>query len=251
MVEKYCIVYMYPVVCINSTVLLQLASQSWLLYITGSKLQGYPFFINILAVFSTPPQSKHETQACSGSRDRIAAQISEVSGNKLGTDFFFSFCFFNLMLKLCQSIFDLQFCACHYCTATWFSYDIYIQCICSFSDCFAIEIIAEAQAKFHLLNIRSLLSIYDSYRFLCIYGRKERDNAFGLSITPTDFCVYVSPYLWIHPWPFFFFLYWNPLCLNSQSLFLGCNFSSFVSLFKFFLGGTSKAVVFLSLADFN
>jgi len=93
MVEKYCIVYMYPVVCINSTVLLQLASQSWLLYITGSKLQGYPFFINILAVFSTPPQSKHETQACSGSRDRIAAQIGEVSGNKLGTDFAFVFVF--------------------------------------------------------------------------------------------------------------------------------------------------------------
>ena len=32
------------------------------------------------------------------------------------------------------------------------------------------------------LNIRSFLSIYDSYRFLCMYGRKERDNPFGLSI---------------------------------------------------------------------
>ena len=128
----------------------------------------------------------------------------------------------------------------------------YIQHICSCLNSFAIEIIAEAQAKFHLLNIRSLLSIYDSYRFLCIYGRKERDNPFGLSITPTDFCVYVNPYLWIHPCPFFFFsFYCNPLCLNSQSLFLGCNFSSFVSLFKFFLQGTSKVAVFLSLADFT
>ena len=26
------------------------------------------------------------------------------------------------------------------------------------------------------------MSIYDSYRFLCMYGRKERDNPFGLSI---------------------------------------------------------------------
>ena len=70
-----------------------------------------------------------------------------------------------------------------------------IQYICSFLNSSAIEIIAEAQAKFQLLNIRSFLTIYDSYSFLCIYGRKERENPFGLSITATDFCVYVSPYL--------------------------------------------------------
>ena len=79
----------------------------------GQKSQGYPsFFFNSLAVFSTPPQFKHETQAGSGSRDGIAAQIKEAAGNKLGIDFFL-FVFFNLMLKLCQSTVNFQFCACY------------------------------------------------------------------------------------------------------------------------------------------
>ena len=43
-----------------------------------------------------------------------------------------------------------------------------------FLDSFAIEIITEAQAKLHLLNIRSFLSILDATDF-CVYmeGRKE------------------------------------------------------------------------------
>ena len=89
MVEKYCIVYMYPTVCINSTVLLQLAwfpVLSIVLY--GVKITELPILKNILAIFPTPPQSKHETQACLGSRDGIAVQIREVEGNKLGIDFF-------------------------------------------------------------------------------------------------------------------------------------------------------------------
>ena len=88
-VEKYCIMYMYRIVCINLTVLLQLAwfpVLSIVLY--GVKITELPILKNILAVFPTPPQSKHETQACLGSRDGIAVQIREVEGNKLGIDFF-------------------------------------------------------------------------------------------------------------------------------------------------------------------
>ena len=44
-------------------------------------------------------------------RDGMAAQVREVAGNKLGIDFLL-FVFFNLMLKLCQSTVNLQFCAC-------------------------------------------------------------------------------------------------------------------------------------------
>ena len=77
-----------------------------------------------------------------------------------------------------------------------------------------------SSSKADLLNIRSFLSIYDSYRFLCMYGRKERDNPFGLSITATDFCVYVSPYLLIHPVLSLFFI--GTLCVWIPSLFLGC-----------------------------
>ena len=55
-----------------------------------------------------PPQPRHETQAWSGSRDGIAAQIREVIGNKLGIAFF-PIVFFNVILKLCWSIVNLQF----------------------------------------------------------------------------------------------------------------------------------------------
>ena len=49
----------------------------------------------------------------------------------------------------------------------------------------------------------------------------------------------------------FFFFNWNPLCLNFQSLFLGCKLVPLYLFFNFFLQGTSKAVIFLSLADFT
>ena len=40
-----------------------------------------------------------------------------------------------------------------------------------------------------------------------VEGKKEGDNFSRLSITTTDFCLYVSTDLLIHPWPFpFFFL---------------------------------------------
>lgn len=76
-----------------------------------------------------------------------------------------------------------------------------------------------------------------------MYGRKERDNPFGLSITAIYLCVYVSPYLQIHPRPFFFFFFFNflffSLCLNSESLF-GLKLSSFVSLFYFSYKGHQR-----------
>ena len=59
---------------------------------------------------------------------------------------------------------------------------------------FTIEIIAEAQAKFPLMNTRSFLSVYDTYRFLYTCGREEREKPLALPIAPTDFCVHVSPY---------------------------------------------------------
>ena len=116
-VEKYCIGYHVPhhlyqfncattISLIPSLVYCTLQSQN------HRVTHLFFFFFNILAIFSTPPQSKHETQTCLGSRDGIAAQIREVSGNKLGIDFFL-FVLLNLMLKLWHSTVDLQFCACH------------------------------------------------------------------------------------------------------------------------------------------
>ena len=35
-----------------------------------------------------------------------------------------------------------------------------------------------------------------------VEGKKEGDNFSRLSITTTDFCLYVSTDLLIHPWPF-------------------------------------------------
>ena len=49
-------------------------------------------------------------------------------------------------------------------------------------------------------------------------GKKKGGSSFGLSILDTDFCVYVSHYILIHPCSFSFFL--NPLRLNSQSLYV-------------------------------
>ena len=60
-----------------------------------------------------PIQSSSGTQACSGSRDGIAAQVREVGGNKMDIPFLLLF-------------FTLQFCAsCQWATA-WFNYDIHI-----------------------------------------------------------------------------------------------------------------------------
>ena len=63
-----------------------------------------------------------------------------------------------------------------------------------------------SSSKIPLAEHQFLLEHPWCYRFLCIYGRKERDNPFRLSVIPTDFCVHVSPYLWIHSCtpPFFF-----------------------------------------------
>ena len=61
--------------------------------------------------------------------------------------------------------------------------------------------------------------------------RKKRDNPCRLCITGTDFCVYVRPDVLIHPCSFTFS--WNPLCLNSQSLFLSYKCIS-LSLFFYF-----------------
>ena len=89
----------------------------------------------------------------------------------------------------------------------WHIYTVYLLLL----DSFTIEIIAEAQAKFPLLNTRSFLSICHTYRFLYTC----ESLPLNLSLPPT---------------PFFFFFCWNPVCLNSQSLFLDCNL---VSLYRF------------------
>ena len=107
----------------------------------------------------------------------------------------------------------------------WHIYTVYLLLLHSFT----IEIIAEAQAKFPLMNTRSFLSVYHTYRFLYTCDREEREKPLALPIAPTDFCVHVSPYFWIYPRPPPFFFHWNPLCLNSQSLFLDYNL---VSLYR-------------------
>ena len=40
-----------------------------------------------------------------------------------------------------------------------------------------------------------------------VEGMKEGDNFSRLSITTTDFCLYVSTNLLIHPWPFPFLFF--------------------------------------------
>ena len=61
MVEKYSTVYMYPIVSIHSSVLLQLTCFPVLAVVTsGAEITGY-VSIKILVV-STPAQSRHETQ---------------------------------------------------------------------------------------------------------------------------------------------------------------------------------------------
>ena len=166
-------------------------------------------FLNSLAVFSTPPQFKYETQAGSGSRDGIAAQIKEVAGNKLGIDFFL-FVFLNLMLKLCQCSQFAVLCLLlvYNCLIQlWHIYTAYLflfQFFCHRDYC-------RSSSKVPLAEHQVLLEHLWQLHFLCIYGRKEGDNPFGLPITATDFCVYVSPYLWIHPC--FSFLFMGTLCV--------------------------------------
>ena len=73
MVEKYCIVYMHPIVCIHSSVLVQLTRFPVLAILcTGAEITGLSASFKIL-VDSTSPQSRHEAHACSSSRDGIAA----------------------------------------------------------------------------------------------------------------------------------------------------------------------------------
>ena len=63
----------------------------------------------------------------------------------------------------------------------------------------------------------------ERYIFLCIFGRKERENSSGLSIIDTDFYVYLSPDVLIHPYSFTFS--WKLLIvLNSQNHFLCCKY---------------------------
>ena len=68
-----------------------------------------------------------------------------------------------------------------------------------------------------------------------VEGKKEGDNFSRLSITTTDFCLYVSTDLLIHPGPFSFSLIWNSLFVfESQSLFLYCKYFLRISPFFFF-----------------
>ena len=94
----------------------------------------------------------------------------------------FPFLFCNLMPLPHWNTVDLWFCACHQCTAAFFSYDVYIQHICAFLDSFSIMVIAEGRGKFHLLNIRSLCSIYYRYRFRFICWT----NRFLCMVVPTS-----------------------------------------------------------------
>ena len=89
----------------------------------------------------TPPQSSKETEGSSASRDGKASHVREAGDNRVGTTFFFLF--FNILPMLPYSIVDLQCCDCCQGTATWFRQDVSMECICPFSDSFAIELIAE------------------------------------------------------------------------------------------------------------
>ena len=65
-------------------------------------------------------------------------------------------------------------------------------------------------------------------------GRKEEDNPCGLPISDTGFYVDVSLEILIHSRSFtFFFSSSGILCLtlNSQNLFLDCNFVAFYVIF--------------------
>ena len=76
-------------------------------------------------------------------------------------------------------------------------------------------------------------------------GKKKGGNPFGLSILDTDFCVYVSHYILIHPCSFSFF--WI-LCVWILSLSMFCKLIC-LFLFKFCLVFTSYAVFSLCLPD--
>ena len=70
---------------------------------------------------------------------------SQGGGRKL-TMLWLSLFSFNLMVMLCGNIVDLPFGACGHYTAAWFSKTYINIChICSFLDCFALEVIAEFQ----------------------------------------------------------------------------------------------------------
>ena len=98
---------------------------------------------------------------------------------------------------------------------------IYTAFICSFLDSFAIEIIAETQAKFHLLNTRSFLSIYDTYWFLCICKSLSLNSSLPF---PGTLCVWIlSLYLSCELVPlylFFNFSYKGYQRLFSSSVWL-------------------------------
>ena len=94
MVEKYSAVYTDPIVCIHSSVLLQLACFPVLAVVpSGAKIAGLPISIKILVVSTwlphvlTPAQFRHEAQACSGSRNGRAAQVREAGRNKIAITF--------------------------------------------------------------------------------------------------------------------------------------------------------------------
>ena len=104
MVEKYSVMYMDPIVCIHSSVLLQLACFPVLAVIpSGAKIAGLPISLKIWVVSTwlphvlTPAQSSHEAQACSDPRNGRAAQLREVPGDKIGS----AFSSFSLVLCLC------------------------------------------------------------------------------------------------------------------------------------------------------
>ena len=104
MVEKYSVMYMDPIVCIHSSVLLQLACFPVLAVIpSGAKITGLPISLKIWVVSTwlphvlTPAQSSHEAQACSDPRNGRAAQLREVPGDKIGS----AFSSFSLVLCLC------------------------------------------------------------------------------------------------------------------------------------------------------
>ena len=85
-----------------------------------------------------------------------------------------------------------------------------------------------------------------------VEGKKEGDNLSRLSITTTDFCLYVSTDLLIHPWPFFFFF--NSLCLNLRVSFYIVKYflwiSLSLSLFFFFAYKGQHLLFSSSVADF-
>ena len=125
-----------------------------------------------------PNQSSSGTQACSGSRDGIAARVREVGGNKMDIPFLLLF-------------FTHQFCASCQWATVWFNYDIHIQHISCLGDSFSTEIISEGLGKYHLLKIMSISITFRDADVLYLWKEGREEIIFVNYLLQISFSVYI------------------------------------------------------------